>query len=171
MLLEEGPELGDVGGSAPCAADRVQVDADGRNLKAVERCRDDRYQLRVDRRVVGADRLGTDLPELAQPTLLWSRIPEHRRRVARLERQRRAMEAMLDVGAHDLGGRLGPERQRTPRLVVERVHLFLDDVRPVACGARKESRILEGRKRDRAVPRPCCSQLERANDGLSLRLG
>ena len=53
---------------------------------------------------------------------------------------------MPQVRAHDPGGALGPERDRSSTLVLERVHLLRHDVGGVAGGARVQLRVLEGRR-------------------------
>src|SRR4029453_10079176 len=85
--------------------------------------------LRVDRRVVGADRLDRELPVLAVAAALRRRIAVHRRDRVELERLRLAMEAVLQVRARDGPRALRAKRERAAAAVLERVHLLLDDVR------------------------------------------
>src|SRR3990172_3781602 len=61
------------------------------------------------------------------------------------------LEAVLDVGAQERRGRLGPERERVAAAVVEGVHLLLDDVGLVADPAREELGALEERQPDLPV--------------------
>ena len=65
---------------------------------------------------------------------------------------------MLEVGAHDPGGRLGPEG---PRLAVlrprrEPEELFLDDIGGLADTALEHGRLFEERRLDRLVPVAAC---------------
>ena len=76
------------------------------------------------------------------------------------------MHSVLHVGAADGRGALGPQRDRTPAAVVERVHLLLDDVGRFADTAREQLGGLERRRLDAAVAR--CVE-ERACAGLQGR--
>ena len=53
------------------------------------------------------------------------------------------MEAVLHVGAADGRGRLGAQREGAPALVLERVHLLLDDVGAGAGRPLEELGVLE----------------------------
>ena len=112
-----GGQLGDVGRPAGRIADRVEVDLDpGQPGVAVEP-RAELDDLGVDRRARVADRLDVELPELAVAARLRPVVAEHRPGLGQLDRLRPGLHPVLDVGADDPGGRLGPERPatRTPR--------------------------------------------------------
>ncbi len=84
----------------------------------------DRDHLGVQRRVVDADRLDPDLLQLPVAAGLRALVPEERPRVAELDRQRPAVEAVLDHRAHHTRGALRPQRHRAVAAVGEGVHLL-----------------------------------------------
>ena len=85
-------------------------------------------RLGIEGRVLRADRLGADLPELPKAPGLCALVTEEAREVPQLHRLAALVHAMLDVGATDGGGPLGAQRQRAPGGVGEREHLLADDV-------------------------------------------
>ena len=107
--------------------------------------------LRVDGGIVAADRLEVELPELAVAPLLRAAVAVHRPDREELLRLGLAVQAVLEVRAHDPGGRLGAEGQRAVGAIGERVHLLRDDVGPLARGACEELRVLEDGRVDPAV--------------------
>ena len=122
--------------------------ARARLLQQVAQQHDD---LGVERRVVGADRLGADLRELAVPAGLRRLVPEVRADVAQLHRLRPLVHAVLEVGAHDRRGPLRAQRQRAAAHVLEGEHLLLDDVGGLPHAAREQLGALEDRRLDHAV--------------------
>ena len=108
-------------------------------------------RLRVDRRVVGADRLGADLPELAEAALLRTLATEEAREVPELRRLRQLVHAVLQVGTADRGRALGAQRDALGIRVVERVHLLLHDVGRLADAAGEQLGRLERRRLDPPV--------------------
>ena len=105
-------------------------------------------QLGVDRRVVGADRLGADLPELPEAPGLRALAAEEAAQVPQLHRLRLLVHAVLEVGAAHRRGALRAQGQRLARPLVERVHLLLHDVGRLADAAREQLGRLEGRGLD-----------------------
>ena len=87
--------------------------------------------LRIERGVLGADRLDVQLPVLAEAALLRAPVAVDRLVRVELLRLRLAVQAVLEVGAHDRSGGLGAKRERAVTAVLERVHLLRDDVRPL----------------------------------------
>src|SRR5204863_4867892 len=107
--------------------------------------------LGVDRRVGRADRLDRELPVLAVAAPLRCRVAVHGRDREELDRLTFAVETVLEVRARNRSRGLGPERERAAALVLERVHLFLDDVRASAGSALEEGGVLEGGRLDPAI--------------------
>jgi hypothetical protein len=120
-----------------------------------------------------ADRLGADLPELAEAAGLRLLLAEERAEVPELDRLRLLVHAVLEVGADDRRGALGAQRHGAPARVVEGVHLLLDDVGRLADAAREELGVLEDRRLDPPVARgredPARGLLDRAARGIVLR--
>jgi len=92
-------------------------------------------RLGVDGRVLGAERLGADLPELAVAPRLRTLVAEEVRQVPELHRLAALVHAVLDVRAADRRGALWAERQRAPGAVLQREHLLAHDVSGVADAA------------------------------------
>ncbi len=111
-------------------------------------------QLGVEAGVVRADRLGAHLRELPEAPGLGRLVAEERPPVPELHRLRELVHAVLDVGAADAGGALGPQRQRPPGLVLEGEHLLLHDVGGLPDAAREQVGVLEDRRVERLVARP-----------------
>ena len=86
------------------------------------------------------------------------------------DRLRLAVQAVLEVGAHDRRRRLRAERQRAVAAVGERVHLLRDDVRALARRAAKQLRVLEHRRVDPAVAVQRAQPLELPDHLLPERL-
>ena len=80
--------------------------------------------------------------------------PEEARQVPELHRLRQLVHAVLDVRAAHRGGALGPQRERAPAAVVERVHLLLHDVGRLPDAAREQLGRLERRRLDPRGSRP-----------------
>ena len=110
--------------------------------------------LGVQRGVVDADRLDTDLLQLAVAAGLRPLVAEERARVAQLDRQRAAVQAVLDHRAHHAGGALGPQRHRAVTAVGEGVHLLGHHVGGLADPAGEQRGVLEDRQLDVAVAGP-----------------
>jgi hypothetical protein len=81
--------------------------------------------------------------ELAVAATLRALVAEHR--ADRVDALRAVVQqVVLDRGAHDAGGHLGPHGQRfAVERVGERVHLFFDDVGHFADAAREQARMLK----------------------------
>ena len=84
----------------------------------------DRDHLGVQRGVVDTDRLDPDLLQLTVAAGLRALVAEERTRVAELDRQRAAVQAVLDHRADHPGGALRPQRHRPVAAVGEGVHLL-----------------------------------------------
>src|SRR6185503_14082663 len=111
-------------------------------------------------RLGGADDLGVELVELAEAALLRPLVAEGRAMGGELER-RMLLPAFGEIGAADAGGELGPERDRIPAAVLERVHLLGDDVGGLADRAREYLRLLDGRHLDPLEPEQPAHAIER----------
>src|SRR2546430_538952 len=77
---------------------------------------------------------------------------------------------MLEVGAGDRRRAFRAQGQRAAALVLERVHLLLDDVGARAGGALEERGVLEGGRLDRAVAIERAEALGLSDDELPERL-
>ncbi len=109
-------------------ADRIDRERDTVEPERTPEPRQHDDLLGVDIRAREAERLDVELMELPIATLLRALVPEHR--TAGPCAQRPLVEdAVLDRRAHDAGRRFRPQRQALAvQLVLERVHLVLDDV-------------------------------------------
>ena len=114
----------------------------------------DRDHLGVQRRVVDADRLDTDLLQLAVAAGLRTLVAEERARVTQFHRQRAAVQAVFDHRAHHAGGALGPQRHRAVAAVGEGVHLLGHHIGGLADAAGEQRGVLEDRQLDVAVAGP-----------------
>ena len=98
-----------------------------------------------------AQRLGTDLVELAVAAALWPFMPEHRPHVVQ------ALAAVVEHGmlyhrTHHPRRCLGAQRQLfTVEPVLEGVHLLLDDVGDFAQAAHEQRRRLDDGRADVAI--------------------
>ena len=110
-------------------------------------------ELGVDGGIVGADRLGADLPELAEAPGLRLLLAGERPEVPQLHRLGQLVHAVLEVGAADRRGALGAQRHALAPALVERVHLLLDDVGRLADAAGEELGVFEGGRLDAPVAR------------------
>ena len=126
-------------------------------------------QLGVDRGVGGADRLDRGLPVLAVAALARRAVAVHRRDREHLHGLRVPVHPVLDVGAADRRGALGPKRQRPVGAVGEAVHLLLHDVRALPGGAGEEGGVLEDGRQHLAVAVEGAEPLDLARDPLPER--
>jgi hypothetical protein len=118
---------------------------------ALDQVREQQDQLGVERRIVGAERLGADLGELTEASGLRRLVAEERSEVPQLHRLRQLVHAVLGVGAADARRALRPQRERTARLVGEGEHLLLHDVGRLPHPAREQLRVLEHGRLERLV--------------------
>ena len=107
--------------------------------------------LGVHRRVVGADRLRPDLPELAVAARLGRLVAEEARQVPQLHRLGQLVHAVLDVGAAHRRRALGAQGHGAPALVLEGEHLLAHDVRGLPHAAREQLGGLERGRLDAPV--------------------
>ena len=130
-------------------ADRIDLHRE-RNFEVAAKLVDHYQQLGVAGRVGTAEYLDAELIELAIAALLRAFATEHRTRIEQPLLGIGAIEAGLDVCAHDAGRALGPERDDRLALVAigEGVHLLFDDVRGLAARAQVELGALEHRDAD-----------------------
>ena len=106
-------------GVVGAAEARQAQPAPSRTPMLAEQRGEQRDRLGVDGRVVGAERLGADLPELPVAAGLGALVAEEARQVPELHRLAALVHAVLDVGAADRRGALGAQRQRAPAAVLE----------------------------------------------------
>ena len=151
VLLEPGNEALEVGGPAGGVADRVQLEPVLADAEPTKERVEQVNHLRVDGGIVAADGLEVELPELAVAPLLRAAVAVHRPDREELLGLGFAVQTVLEVRAHDPGGRLGAEGQRTVGAIGERVHLLRDDVGSLARGACEELRVLDDGRVDPAV--------------------
>ena len=107
--------------------------------------------LGVQGRVVDPDRLDADLLELPVAPGLRALVAEERPGVAELDRQRAAVQAVLDHRAHHPRGALRPQRHRPVAAVGEGVHLLGHHVGGLPHPAGEQRGVLEDRQLDVAV--------------------
>ena len=150
VLVEPGLEASEVGRAAGAVANRVEKKR-RLNTERLEPGGLECDQLGVDGRVLAADRLDVELPELAEAALLRLGVAEHRRHHPGLDRLRLALQAVLDIGATNLGSGFGTKRERALAAIFEGVHLLGDDVGGLARAAREQLGLLEGRGDDAPV--------------------
>ena len=117
-------------------------------------------QFDVGLRLGGADDLGVELVELAEAALLRPLVAEGRAVRRDLER-RILLPALAQIGAADAGGELGPQRDRFPAAVLERVHFLRDDVGGLADRPREHRGLLDRRHLDALEPVEPAHAIER----------
>ena len=163
-------------GSAFVVADRIYFHRE-RNFEVAAKLVDHYQQLGVAGRVGAAEYLDAELKELTVSSLLWPLAPKHRTRVEQPLLGVGAIEARLDVCAHDARRALGPHRDDGLAFVAVRegVHLLFDDVRGLAGRAQIELRALHQRNSDfldritlEQRPRPLLDEAHRARVGCRL---
>ena len=152
MPLEVLDQVGAVRAPLVRVADRIEgeVNAVGK-AETSPQPREQHDLLGVDVGSGEAQRLDVELVELAVAALLRPLVAEHR---ARRPHPLRPFvgEVVLDRGADDAGGRLRTQRQALAvQLVLERVHLVLDDVGHRADAAHEQRRRLDDRHAKVAV--------------------
>ncbi len=153
MAAVELGQLRDVAGTAGRIADRVEQDLDPLEARIAVVARPKLDDLGIDGRPRVPDRLDVPLPELAVAAGLRTVVAEHRTRLGQLDRLRPRLHAVLDIGAHDPGGRFrakGPGiRLLGPRGEPEK--LLLDDVGDGADPTLEHVGQLEERGLDSAI--------------------
>ena len=147
-LLEEPGQLGAVRRPGRRVAEARDLQAVAAQAQRAEPGVGDGEHLRVEGRVVDADRLDADLLQLAEAAGLRALVAEERPGVAQLDRQPAPVEAVLDDRTHDARRALGAQGDRAPAAVVERVHLLGDDVGRLAHATGVERGVLEDRQLD-----------------------
>ena len=149
VRLEVGAQSLEIGRAALAVADRIQVDGHvGHAARGVE-AQAELDQLRVDRRTGVADGLDVPLPELAIAARLRPIVAEHRAAQADAHRLRQGLHAVLEVGTHDAGGRLRPQRPAVALLAARRRNpeeLLLHDIGRRADAALEDLALLEERR-------------------------
>ena len=117
-------------------------------------------QLDIGLRLAGADDLGVELVELAEAALLRPLVAE--RGTVRRDLQRRILlPALAQIGAADAGGELGPQRDRFPAAVLERIHFLGNDVGGLADRPREHCGLLDCRHLDPLEPVQTAHAIER----------
>src|SRR5439155_20284468 len=132
-------------------AEARELEAQAARADALEQLVQQDDQLGVERRVLGAERLGADLRELPVAAALRSLLTEVRADVPELHRLRFLVHAALDVRARDRRGALRAQGQRAAALVLEGEHLLLDDVGRLADRPAEDLGRLEDRRLERLV--------------------
>ena len=133
-------------------AQRIDVEHDAAQAQRLPQPREHDDLLGIDVGSFEAEGFDVELMELAIAAFLRPLVPEHR--AARPYPERPVVsQVVLDRRANDAGGGLGPERQRLAvQLVLERVHLPLDDVSGVADAALEQRGRLHDRDAQIAIP-------------------
>jgi len=107
VLMQVGLQLGPVGRAYLGRAERGDPQAHVACADRVEQLGQQEDRLGVDRRVVGADRLDPDLPELSEAAGLRRLVAVEARQVPEAHGLGQLVHAVLDVGAADRRGALG----------------------------------------------------------------
>ena len=153
QLLGVRLEVGDQGRAvlAPLVglAQAVQLQSPVLDAQFAPQRHREQDQFRVQLRPAKAQRLGTDLVELAVAPALRPLAPEHGAHVVQALAAV-VQQVVLGHGAHQAGRALRAQRQVVGAAVLvgavfEGVHLFFDDVRHLAQAARVELRLLHDR--------------------------
>ncbi len=152
-LAQPGAVVGAVLG----VAERGQVQHRLRQAERAVRLVGEGDELGVERRVVGAERLGADLGELPLAAGLRLLVAEHRPGVPELHRQRAALEAGVERRPDRAHGALGPQRERALAAVGEGEHLLAHDVGGLADAAGEQ----------RACPRRRAARGSRSRPGAA----
>ena len=139
-LGQEGGEQRDIAGLADGVAHGVQLERDGAQAEAGEEVVGQGDHLDVEVGVGRAQRLDPQLVVLAVAALLGVLVAEGGCPVPRLPRRHRVV---LDVGAGDRRGALGPQRHQLAVAVLEDVHLLADHLARLADAAQEDSGVLE----------------------------
>ena len=160
---QPGLELRQVRGAAAGVTDGVELEL-GLHAEPGEVVVEERDLLGVDGRLGDPEGLAADLVELAVAPLLRPLAPEHRAHVEPLLRPL-DVGAVLDEGADGPGGPLRAEAEQLLPLVLEDVHLLVDDVRRLAHAAGEEGVVLDHRRAHLAV---AVEREELARDRLHL---
>jgi hypothetical protein len=148
VRAQVGLQLLAVGGAGRRRAEAGDPQAGAGHAELGEQRRQQQHALGVDRGLVGADRLGADLPELAEAAGLRALATEERAQVPELHRLGELVHAVLEVRAADRRGALRAQRDL---LLGEGVHLLLDDVGRRADAAGEQVGLLEQRRLDPRV--------------------
>ena len=115
QLLHDGREVRtqrfNIGGSAGCTANRVQVHLHVGETEIAKIGGAQFDDLEVNPRSAIADRLNVELRELAIAPLLWSVVAKELRHCRKSYGLRLGAHAVLDIGPNGAGGCLGSERQ------------------------------------------------------------
>ena len=144
VLAQVGLQAFAVLGAAVGAAEARQPQAHLAHAHRAQQRGEQGDRLGVDGGVVGAKRLGADLPELAEAPGLRALVAKEARQVPELHRLAALVHAVLDVGAADGRGALGTQRERAPAAVGEGEHLLAHDVGRLADAAGEQLGGLEG---------------------------
>ena len=151
-----------VGRTAVVVAEAGQLQAVAGEPQGTEAPVGQADDLRVQRGIVDADGLHTDLLELAVPAGLRTLVAEERTRIGQLHRKLTAVEVVLDDRAHHAGGAFGTQGHGAAAAVLEGVHLLGDDVGGFADTTGEQGGLLEDRQFDVAVTRVVDHRLEGA---------
>ena len=133
------------------AAEARQAQADRGDVQLVEQRGEQADRLGVDRGVLGAERLGADLPELAVAPGLGALVAEEARQVPQPHGLAELVHAVLDVCPADRRGALRAQGQRASGGVLEGVHLLAHDVGGCADAAREQLGRLERGRLDALI--------------------
>ena len=126
------------------STERVELQAHAADAQAAPERRRECDEFRIDVRALEADGLDVDLMKLAETALLRFFVPEHRPDAPHLVAST-AQHAVGDDRTDHASGRLGTQGQTFSTLVLEAVHLLLNDVRVLTDGTLEKVRLLDHR--------------------------
>ena len=132
-------------------ADAVQVQLNPAQAPGLQQVVKQSHHLGIHGRARRADRLHVNLVELAEAAGLGPLVAEHGPDEVELHQAALGTQAVLDVGPHEGGGGLRPERQAFAPPILEGVHLLFDDVGALPDPADEEFGALEGRGADLGI--------------------
>src|SRR6478752_286887 len=153
MGAQVGLQAVAIRGAGLRSAEARQSEPEPADARLGQQRREQDDRLCVERGVVGAERLGPHLPELAIAARLGALVSEEARQVPELHWLAALVHAVLDVGAADRCGPLWTQRKGPAAGVLEGEHLLAHDVGRLPDGAGEQLGGLEGRRLDALVSR------------------
>ena len=141
-------------GPAGRVADAVDGEGEAPQPQRVREAPAEVDDLRVDGRVTVADGLDAELVVLAQAAGLGALVAEDGAEVVHAHGLRAVVHAVLEIGAADGRGALGPQGDLLAAAIGEGVGLLLDDVGALADAALEEPGVLEDGGVDLPVAEP-----------------
>ena len=144
-------ELIEIAGTTLAASDAVDLETEIAEPQRIVEMPRHGHDLKIDGRIKLTQRFDVELRVLAEPARLGALVTEHRPPRPDLHRLGQAGHPVLDVRADYARREFGPQRHEGAALVLERVHLLVDDVGPLAHTPLEQGGFLEYRQIDPLV--------------------